>query len=220
MSVISNRHTVVPFVAGTTQPFAEQRLAKIGYKKTTKIPNPLPSIAVSVPAITSFDETIIERALPFIVTMFENAQDGIIRSLNDSSAGTLKEISDDDISPEACLRFMEAEANGSRLTKEIIGSWFDTEVADSLTILVLERMKIDNPTKEQEAMAAGHVKIYRDLIASLAGGKTFIPEHLQKQCRVAIAFASSETDIGDRLIARLDAMSAPKETQNMLSLCD
>src|SRR3990172_9693778 len=89
----------------------------IWYKTTKKNPAKFPNVAVSVPPITEFDENILERALPYLVTVFENAQDVIIRSLYESSMGQLREVSDDDISPAACLAFLEAEANGSRLTK-------------------------------------------------------------------------------------------------------
>src|SRR3990172_1508944 len=167
---ITNRHSVIPFVAGKTVPLTDQRLAKIGYKTTKKNPAKFPNVAVSVPPITEFDETILERALPYLVTVFENAQDGIIRSLYESSMGQLREVSDDDISPAACLAFLEAEANGSRLTKEMIASWFDSEVSENLTVLVAEKLGFTDLTTDNMVVVKKHVSIYRDIISQLAGG--------------------------------------------------
>lgn len=218
MSVISNRHSVVPFVAGKTMPLTEQRLARIGYKTTKKQAAKFANIAVSVPAITEFPEDVLDRALPYLVTVFENAQDGIIRSLYESSAGQLKEVSDDDISLSACLAFMEAEANGSRLKKETIEAWFDSEVSDNLTVLIAEKLGFADMNADQEKTVSKHVRIYRDVISMLAGGKTFLQPTQIKGCKVAIALASEDSDIGVKLTARLTAMENKPAVEDLLDI--
>jgi hypothetical protein len=220
MSVIGTRHAVVPFVAGKTVAFPEQRLAKVGYKTTKKQAAKFPNVAVSIPQITEFDETIIERALPYLVTVFENAQDGIIRSLYESSDGLRKEIDDSEISPEACLAFLEAEANGSRLKKETIESWFDAEIADSLTVMIADKLRFTDLTPENKPVIAKHVNVYREIISSLAGGKTFLQPTQIKGCRVAIALCAEDgnSDLADKLIARLDAMENKPKLEELLDL--
>ena len=136
MSNISNRHNVLAFVAGKSEPLSGQRLAKVGYKKTKDVPNPPQSICVSIPQFTN--EQILARAadfLPVIREAIHGLQDGIIRSLYESRNHSITEfssVSDDEISLDACIAFAESERNGGRITAEFLKSWFAKEMGDSL----------------------------------------------------------------------------------------
>lgn len=207
MSQISDRHTVVPFISGETKAFADQRLAKVGYKKTAKIPNPLPSIAVSVPNVNPEDiVTNLQSLLPHIGTMLENVQDSVIRSLYESSEGTLSSVADSDISVRACISFMEAESNGSRLTAEKIKTWFVSELRDNFSVVIAEKLKlddVDSPVVTQKLNA------YQELFCALSGKQVFMsPGHITALTS-AISYAeSSESEITEKLVKKLAELSA------------
>lgn len=216
---ISNRHSVVPFIAGTSVPLSGQRLAKVGYKKTKENPNPPASVCASVPQVDSANIRLAgDRLLPYIRSMLESAQDGILRSLYESSDYEISSVSDDDISVDACIGFLAAEAAGDRLKKDAILAWFDTEVSENLTILVAEKLGFNedlNP--DQSVTVSRHVAIYRDLIGMLAGGKTILEPKQIRGCKTAIGLAQTADRISARLTDRLIAMES-KKTIDILDL--
>jgi len=220
MSVVSDRHTVVPFVSGKSQALNEQRLAKIGYKTTAKQAAKFPSVCVSVPVIT--DDQIAdsgEALIPHVRTLLAAAQDGIIRSLYESSDGTLRTVSDAEISVNACIAFLEAEATGGRLTTDAINQWFDSQVSENLIVPMAEKLGFSELNDAQMDTVNKHIKAYRAVIASLASGVTMLQPVQIRGCRFAISLAASDdTEIGKKLVARLDVMSAPKPVAELLEL--
>lgn len=222
MSTIGTRHTLVPFIAGTSKPNADQRLAKIGYKKTKEQPTPPASVCASVPFISSESiATNVERLIPHIRTMLESAQDGIVRSLYESSGHELISVDDADISVSACISYLQAEAAGDRLKKDQILAWFDAEIAENLTVFVAELLKFDDLTPDALRTVQKHVGIYRDLIGMLAGGKTILEQKQINGCKKAIGLCGSADDrIASRLIGRLEQMEAPKVRIELLDLGD
>ena len=205
---ISNRHSVVPFIPGKTSPFTDQRLAKVGYKTTKKQKAKFASVAVSVPVLELTAEDYANAA-SHIRGMFENAQDGIIRSLYESSAGLRKEVSDDEISPASCIAFMEAEAAGERLKKETIELWFDVSMADAVMVMVAEKLGFggqDDLNQDQRRTIAPHVASIREVFSALAGGKTMLSQGKINGCRIYLDLAEDGDETAEKLIARLDAM--------------
>lgn len=217
MSNISNRHSVVPFVAGKTVPLSNQRLAKVGYKSTKNQKAKFPNVAVSVPSLegTEFTDVQMERMVPFIMNLLENAQDGIIRSLYESSNGALQSVSDEEISIDSCLAFMESESNGGRLTKEAIESWFDSELRDNLSITIAEKIGTDDL---DSPVIGKHLNAYRELISSLAGGKTFLVPTQIKGCKVALELCKNEDEMFKKLMARLTKMESAPKIEELLEL--
>lgn len=221
MSTISNRHSVQPFVAGTSTALSGQRLAKVGYKQTDAMTKKgeiaLPSVFASVPGLSPADISArTDRLLPYVRAMLENAQDGIIRSLYESSDCAISSVSDDDISVDACISFLAAEAAGDRLKKDAILAWFDSEVSENLTILVAEKLGFDDLTPAALVTVSKHVGIYRDLIGALAGGKTLLEPKQIRGCRTAIGLAATTDRISGRLIDRLNVM----ETKKVVDILD
>lgn len=220
MSNVSNRHSVVPFKSGETKALSGQRLAKIGYKDRGGKKAKYSSVAVSVPMIPVTEiESNIKRLLPHIGTLLETAQDGVIRSLYESAQGELQSVSDADISIDACIAYLEAESNGSRLTKEMIASWFDSEVKDNLFVVLAEKLGFSEVNTEQTQVINKHVSTYRELLASLAGGRTILEPKQLNACEKAIMLASSEdSDIAKKLTARLETLKNPKPLEELLEL--
>lgn len=221
---ISNRHSIVPFIAGKTNPFAGQRLAKIGYKSSTDkatgktIPPKFPSVAVSVPQVDDPSDSQMLRLKPHVRAILESAQDGIIKSLYESRDGSLTEISDDEISVDSCIAFLDAEAAGDRLKKEHIENWFDAELSENLFVLIAEKLGFNEPTQNQEAEVRKHVKIYRDVLSMLAGGKTLLQSKQITGCKTALALVDTDAGIGQKLLKRLEQMEKPVQIVEMLDL--
>lgn len=175
MSIVSNVHTLVPFVSGESKPLGGQRLAKVGFKKTKDNPNPLPSVCASVPFL-SREEVMgnIEALLPFVGNMLEGTQDAIIRALYEASKGTRKEVRQEEISVQACIAFLSAEAAGSRISAESIKAWFDGGMAKEVSaIIIMDALKYgeewDSLTEEQQATVSKHVGVYCEVFQMLAG---------------------------------------------------
>lgn len=220
MSNVSNVHDVVPFVAGKTNPLTGQRLAKVGYKTTAKTPAKFASVAVSVPQISTDDvSSSVDELMPYIVSMLENVQDSVIRSLYENKDGKLTQVLDSDISVQACIAFLESEAAGDRLKKEHIESWFDRVCKDNTFTLIAEKLGYTNDelTEEQIKTVEKHVKVYRDILSMLSGGRTVLTPVQIKSCRTVIEVSEDESGIGTKLLARLKAMESPKVSE-MLEL--
>ncbi len=219
MSNISTAHAVTAFDAKKSQALTGQRLAKCRYKTTDKQAAKHPSVCVSVPFLAQADVTDnLERLMPHIGAMLECAQDGVIRSLYESSDGTLSTVTDSDISVSACIAYLEAESQGSRLTKEFIDSWFKVSVKDYLDAIVAEKLKYtDDLTPEQQATIDKAVNGYRGLYASLAGGKTVLQEsQIKSLAKVLDLIDTDETS--EKLKARLSAMLNKPKIEDLLEL--
>ena len=172
MSNVSNRHNVVPFVAGKSAALTDQRMSKVGFKLTEKMKakgeKALPSVFASIPMIDpAAIEVHWENLVPYVQTLLETAQDGIFRSLYVSSAGTLTSIADEELSIPACIAFMEAQR--ADLSAETVGAWFDSELTDALTVIVADKLGFNLETPEQEQTVSKHVKIHRDVLCMIAG---------------------------------------------------
>lgn len=220
MSNVSIAHTVTKFDAKKSQALSGQRLAKCRYKTTEKQAARFASVCVSVPFIStdSLDSETVTRLVPHIRAMLESAQDGVIRSLYESSEGTLELVTDTDISIDACIKYLEAESEGGRLTKEFIESWFDSSVADYLYALMVEKLGYsDVLTAEQDATVKKHMNGYKGLYSSLAGGKTMLqPNQIASLAKVLELVDTDDTSV--KLVARLNAMLSKPKIEELLEL--
>lgn len=218
MSQVSNRHTVVPFVAGKTVAFNEQRLAKVGYKTTKKQKAKYANIAVSVPVIQ--DDVLTEnvsKMIPYLRAVCESAQDGIIRSLYESNSGVLSSVSDDEIGITSIIAFLEAESTGNRLTKEAIEEWFDSTMKDNLYVVIAEKLGFNDPSENQDKTINQHLSGYRGVFSSLAGGKTFLQPVQIKGCKTALSIVEDD-DMTKRLMNRLTNMEKAPDIVELLDL--
>jgi hypothetical protein len=217
MSVISDRHNVVPFKAGKSAPLEGQRLAKVGYKNTAKQKAKYESVCASVPKISDDDIADSgEQLIPYVRTLLESAQDGILRSLYESSDGTLSSVSDSELSVQACINYLEAESSGGRLKSETVEAWFDQYVAENLIVPMAEKLGFTDLGEDQMSTVNRHISAYRQVISSLCSGKTFLQPKQITGCRFAIQLASEDTDVGERLLKRLESM----ETRKIVELLD
>jgi len=224
MSNVSIAHTVTKFDAKKSQALTGQRLAKCRYKTTAKQVAKYPSICVSVPFIDTAVITDAEKnaLMPHIRMMLETAQDGIIRSLYESSDGTLSQVTDSDLSVTACIAYLEAESEGSRLTKEFIESWFDSAVSEYVSALIVEKLGYgigtdDVLTQEQELTVSRHVNGYKGMYSALAGGKTMYQPNQINSLKRVLELVDTD-DVSTKLVARLDKMLQAPKIEDLLEL--
>lgn len=202
---ISNRHTVLPFVAGTSKALTDQRLAKIGYKKTDKNPNPLKSVCVSVPVVTEFTEDQLDRLLPHLVNVINGAQDGIIRNMYESDPSIMS-IGDDDISIDACIEYLETVETGGRLTIESLTEWFVLSLNDKLTeFLRMHGAKSLSGDKLAHAVTQS-LAGYKGMITAMAGGKTHYDATQRAKLTTVLAMTEDGDEVAERLMNRLASM--------------
>jgi hypothetical protein len=226
---ISNRHTVNLFVAGKSAPLSGQRLAKIGYKKLSEKARKegakeFKSVCVSVPQIDVENDPFVAMRNSgvfnsIIQTALCAAQDGIIRSLYESSDGTRKEIDDSEISIESCLAFIEAESTGSRLSAALIEGWFSTQIKEPLIVTVAEKLGFNDMTDAQLITIHKHVENYKKLFQSLAGKGVILEEKQLHGLRKAIEVADCEDDeTSKKIIAKIEGMLKKEKIEDLLEL--
>lgn len=218
MSNISNRHVVTPFIAGSSRALVTQRLSKVGYKSSTDkitkkvIPAKYTSICASVPQVDIAAVSMFSGELMIhLVALIESAQDGILRSLYESSAGALADITDEDISIPACIAYLGAEAAGSRLSEDSITAWFASDCADNMTVVVADKLGYDLSTQEQMNTVAKLVSVHAGILRLLAGKNVILSAQQQVAVRNCIKLgADTGSGIGAKICARFEAVTAVK----------
>lgn len=226
MSIVSNRHAIVPFIAGTSAPMSGQRLARVICKQTAKMTKDgikaLPSVCASIPQVPVPNADQLQALLPYIGTMLEDAQDGILRARYEASHGSLDTITDDDLTIEQCIAFLAAKEAGSRITAESVRAWFDATMADTLMVFIAEKLKFTELNEEVQKTCAPHVNGYRELFVTLGAGKTILPENQLKQLQFSLGLIDAEDAMAIRLNERITSMRAPKEKKQvqLLALAD
>lgn len=210
---ISNRHSVIPFVAGKSEPMAEQRLARVGYKTTKNKPALYPSVCASLPVIPSEDiVSNVNALIPIVRATLEGLQDSIFRNAYETSKGQLASIGNEEISVEQCIEFYNAAAvESGRLSSAGIEAWFDSDLMGNLTVAIAERLHLD-PEKPEEALkVAQHVSGYRGMFVDIAKHDTFYNTVQCEQLKRALTFTDDmESNVATKIGAKLDAMLKPK----------
>ena len=212
MSNVSDRHNVNVFEAGKSQALTGQRLAKVGYKLTEKmkkdgIKEVPKSICVSIPKIEQpIREDQLEKLMPHLIQILENAQDGIIRAIYENDRN-VSSVSDAEISIEACIAFMEEVETGGRLTVEKLGEWFGSFLLSPLS----EFLKIQGGKKlsgtELDKAVSQSIASYKGMITGLSGGKTHYDAKQREKLLVILGMVEDGgEEIGEKLCKRLEAM--------------
>jgi hypothetical protein len=223
MSAISNRHNVVPFIAGKSVPFNGQRLLRVLYKPSGKgkeRTQKLPSVCVSVPSLNNLEisEEILEKLSPYILTMIEDTQDKIVKSLYESSRGKLSNIADEDIDINAVIGYLENEISGGRLTKEFLTAWFNENVQDNLCVAIAEKMGLVDPSPTDWERINKSVNGYREMISALSGGAVIYSIGQCSSLLKALEIAGTDDDVNKKLVGRLNRMMNPQKVEELIEL--
>lgn len=215
MSNIDNRHNVVPFDSKTSKPFSGQRLAKVGYKSSKLKPAQFPSVCASIPPIQDWTENQNLRLRPYFVQMIEDTQDKILRSLYESSDGSLSSVSDEDLSVDQVIAYLQSESSGDRLTKEKIAAWFEDSVRDNLTVVIMEKLQTENL---EDVRIAQHLAGYKGLFANLSKDSGNVNPTQIRALRKALEVAAVDDEIGKRLDSKLEGMQNRPAMEELLDL--
>lgn len=212
MSNVSNVHNVVKYVSGETKSFSGQRLAKFTYKTVTDTSSPLhgtkpESKAVSVPVVEISEVTENIAALaPHIAGWLQSVQDTMIKEMIESGAGV---VSTESISIGAIVQYLESDGSegSNRLTKESIGVWFDKEIADSLAMVLAEKLGVSEiPTTAESNQVMKVVATFKDKVAALAGGKTSYDVKMATSLKKCVELGMGNDPMVQRFVGRLDKM--------------
>lgn len=124
------------------------------------------SLCVSIPRIA--DEAIVEvidKLIPHIVRMCEDAQDKIIREYRIESGRN--EVQDTVISMDAIVGFLAADAAGDRVTKEYLAEWFTSSYAP----VAAEWIKAVSNGDMNDELITAKCDVLRDMFAGWASPK-------------------------------------------------
>lgn len=222
MSTISDRHTIVPFDAKKSKALDGQRLAKVIYKFTAAMAKKgftkKQSLCASIPVVSQLDAVTVNAMNPYIVSLYQDAQDGIIKEL----AGKGRtDVSNEEIGKEQVLQFLADQAAGTRMSTEETLSWYDTNIAELLTVAFAEAMGVTaEPTPEQTSEVAAAIGMYREKFGKMAGGKTKYPPIMAAKMLKALEVAADleNDDIAMKFQTRLVAMKNAPQGADMFGL--
>jgi hypothetical protein len=218
MSAISSTHSVVGYT-GKEKAFADQRLSKVTWKTDKETGVKKDSVCVSLPVITA--QMVVDNIAalaPAVAEYLMTVQDKIVRERVEAGAA---QITDAEISTAAiCEYLVESDSNtGGRLTKESVGVWFDSALADSLAMALMEKMGVSEiPSDAESAQILKVVGTFKEKITALAGGKTSYPVSLAASLKKAIELAPADDALAAKFAARLDKMMQVQEVDLLAML--
>lgn len=199
-------YDIQPFNPKTSKPRENQRLAKIGYKTPKSGEKKRNSVCVSLPrfSMDTVNATEMTMLMPHFESMLEGIQDAIIRERYEEGAVL---ITASDVSAAKILEYLDADARGDRLTKELVIEWFDSVMLAPVTVAFADKFGIsDAPTDAQTVKLNQAVNVYRDKFASMAGGRTSFPREVAAKLRKVLELDDTESAITVRFGNRLDKM--------------
>jgi len=193
----------------------DDRLVRIGFRltsaakargETEKKPK-----AVSVPKM---DWTgYYGQFSDYLNACLDKLQEDTIRAKIEAGATTL---SSNDYGARAMQDFLAEQASGGRLSKEMVGEWFNEELAPMALPIIVSKLgwNLDTLTENQGQKVQKVIAGLRDMVTALAGSKThYTPEQAVK-LRVYVAMPEDAMSV--RLVARLDAMLKKEEEEDIM----
>jgi hypothetical protein len=208
MSNISAVHKVEPYTSGKSIALSGQRLAVAKFKTDKDTGVKPENKCASIPAVTDAEiQQHLSKLLPAFGRLIDETQDKIFRELVIDGAG---EVHTEQVSIEACIQFLNAEATGNRLSKEFLESWFDSTLEDVLTVAVAEKMGVGEiPTETEVSKINATISVYRKMIAGLSSTKTVYADEVRASIKKALALVSDDK-LAQRLETRIDEMKVAK----------
>jgi hypothetical protein len=214
MSLITGSTNVHSFVALTkdAKPAMGQRLIRLIAKGANKSPNLSESLAVSIPRVTQDDVAdVIDRLLPHVVGMVQDAQDTIVREWRIEHGR--EAIPETVFSVEEVIAYLDATAAGDRVNAEYLQAWFMEEYEQAAQAFIANAMSLDITPDNIPEVVTQKTNVLRDMFAGWSSPKYSpnIPK-LRAMCR----FAASVSELDGRmtaLAAKCGAMLKKKEEE-------
>lgn len=176
MSNISNRHNVAK-LEKNSKALSGQRMARVIAKKNKEgqyeSANLVESKFVSIPMMDSqsINDAQFIALQPHINAMLQNAQDELIRdAIVQNGAIT---ITDEDISVDACIKYLDDSAKGNRVTGEYLAKWFTETYLEAAMQFVCAMSKFDaeSLSADQEIVVMQKCNTLSSMFAGFASGK-------------------------------------------------
>lgn len=148
---------------------------------------------------------------------FEDLQDACIRSLLVNEDGEVipskKFILDAEIDFAACAAYAATSAVSGKLTKEVIGKWFDANLEEKLTVALANAMHMpDTPSAEETQKLDAILRQHRDALSACAATIPNLPPKTAKSLAAAVALAEDDR-IKQSLAAKLHKLANPKSVE-------
>lgn len=180
------------------------------------------NVCMLVEPLESADVTAnIDRLIPHIIGMLELEQDKIIKAAHIAGGDdSTLEVSAIDI--EHILAVLEAERVSGRMTKEVITDWFDSELADTLTVLFADKLGIsEEPTQQEADKIDAFIGVYRAKFAGLSSG--VVSYSVDESTKLLAALEKCGIDfvadiIAARIREKLNKMINPVEVHELIDL--
>ena len=220
MSVISQNHSIVPFVstgALRSKPFEGQRLAKAIYKSRNDKAAAFPNVCVSIPVVPTLWVTEnVDALAPYVRSLIADTQDKIIRERYEAGATS---VADEEIGIASVIAYLEEDSKSGRMTGDDIRAWFASELQDMIMVAIADKLSIGNEPSEADTKRIEQaVNVYRDKFASLAGGKTVLSEQVCEKLLTVLRLANdSEQAVTVKMVAKLEGMKQSHK-EELLSL--
>ena len=200
----------------SSRPREGERLVKVCYRVDSKTKKKLhESVCLSLTPVTAEDvKANIDKLLPLFLESIQDQQDKIARKLYE--AGNTS-VSTTQLSIDAVAEFLEESIYESRLTKEIIETWFDVTLADKLSSAILSKHEGIGITEDR---LLAIMTEYKSKFSALAGGRTSYETPIATALvKVFDLIPESEDTLTVRLFTRLsDMLTKKKSTSDMLSM--
>ncbi len=215
MSIIDTAaHSVVSYDPKSSKAFTGQRLAKFTWKtvqdKTSAMYNvKRDSKCVSLPVIG--EQEIVGNIVvlvPAVQAYLHSVQDKMIREMLEAG-GNVVQVNSESINVAAIVEWLEQNDESGRITKESVGMWFDSTVAEQLAVVLADRLGVSEiPTNAESAKILATVEAFKGKIAALAGGKTAYEPKVCKSIISALELAGEGDVLAGRFKVRLNKMIA------------
>lgn len=199
------------YVAGVTKATNLTDRLSVIYWKTGKDGVKKESKCVSVPMIGKLSIEQLQSLEVHCRDLLLTAQNKIIREKIENGENIA--INPLDITVEECIKYLDSsvtseDGTSSRLTKELLTGWFETNIADRLMLALAEKMNISVDTvSESELKQIETVSSkFKSEICKLASGAVKLDVRTSESVKKALMLWDEVQDdvIGSKLVAKLD----------------
>jgi len=194
---LDGNYTFMPYDAKAPVVEKGLRTIKVMYKKNMKTGTIGGNNVCILAKPLDIEEDIkpnIEKLLPYILTLCEAEQDKLVKSFHTSDD---VEIIPSSINIEAIINSLEAARTESlRINKELLGSWFDSSMADTLTVLFADKLGISSePSQEEIKKLESFLNVYKNKYSGLASN--LVQYSKDEAEKLITALDKCEIDSGD-----------------------
>jgi hypothetical protein len=215
----------------SSKPFSDNhRLCVVSFQKTKSRPNPPAARCISIPKLNLEVAPAILHAC--LSRAYHDLQKALVRAHiekhleqhNGIGTCNIPALSLTDLAPAAVALFASEQATGGHLTKDIVATWYDENMAASFELALANKLgysEINPPNADQIKNLDATVAQYRDVITKLSAPGVKYPPDIASALLDAFSILDASTladAIPSRLVARLEDMKSPKKFDLMARL--